>query len=525
MNNRHYKNILSPNLGYNQLSVGNPFNYYIESNNSGLETRKYSTKTVGDKTPNFYNQYFLEENKLGLKTNPKAPPMTNTFNLNTHIVRSEKKNNPYYNINNYPQRRDDVKDLMNYAYSERVPRYSVKSGNPFVGEFDLYTNKDGQQDNSGSSKIPISSRIPQTGQNIYNSLINNNITQENYDSTIIKNTQITKNLQNNDNILNNSHQYSEVAKNLNNIFSSPNFQQKNIEFINEQNPLLKNNNMCKTPQENNKEFLKNGEEIICDSKSKEFFRKCNSGLVKNYGYSQDHGERNYMEDQGKSIENFNRDPNQILFCLFDGHGGGEVSEFLKNNFAEYMKKMLPFINYARDFANLFKLLDEKIKSLNLPETGSTANIVFIERINEKRYLYCANIGDTRSVLVRKNRTTRLSYDDRVYDTKERERIIKKGGVIFDGRINGQLMLSRTFGDWGLKKYGVIVSPHVAKIELTSDDLFLIIATDGVWDVLSDDEIINLTKSNSNALEISKNIIVESLRRNSDDNISCFVISL
>ena len=525
MSSRYYKNILSPNLGYNQLSVENPFNYYINGNNSGLSTSKYSTKTVGPKTPHYFNQYFLEENKVGLKTNPKAPPMTNSFSLNTQIVKSEQKNNPYYNINNYPQRKDDVKDLMNYAYSERVPRYSVNSGNPFVSDFDLYTTKNGQNINNGYSKIPISSRIPQTGQNIYNSLINNNISQENYDSGIINNNQISNDIKNNENSLSNNHQYSEIAKNLNNIFSSTNFQLKNNDYIKEQNQILENDNFYKPSQKDNKELLENVKEIICDSKSREFFRKCNSGLVKNYGYYQDHGERNYMEDEGQSIENFNGDPNQILFCLFDGHGGGAVSKFLKNNFAEEMKKFLPFYNYAGDFANLFKLLDEKIKSLNLPKVGSTANISYIDRKNGKRYLHCANVGDTRSILVKRNRTIRLSYDDRVSDPKERERIIKQGGVIFDERIYGQLMLSRCFGDWGLKKYGVIVSPHVANIELSSDDLFLIIATDGVWDVLSDEEIINLTKTNSNALEISKNIIVEALRRNSDDNISCFVISL
>lgn len=39
--------------------------------------------------------------------------------------------------------------------------------------------------------------------------------------------------------------------------------------------------------------------------------------------------RNHMEDKGKSISNFNHDPNKILFCLFDGHGGDSVSNFLQ----------------------------------------------------------------------------------------------------------------------------------------------------------------------------------------------------
>ena len=100
MSSRYYKNILSPNLGYNQLSVENPFNYYIDGNDTGLGTSKYSIKTVASKTPNYHNPYLLEENKLGLKTNPKALPMTNAFNLNTHIIRSEKKLKKFKEIKN-----------------------------------------------------------------------------------------------------------------------------------------------------------------------------------------------------------------------------------------------------------------------------------------------------------------------------------------------------------------------------------------------------------------------------------------
>ena len=47
----------------------------------------------------------------------------------------------------------------------------------------------------------------------------------------------------------------------------------------------------------------------------------------------------------KAIENFNNDPNKILFGLFDGHGGGQVSKFLQENFATYMKQMTPFNDY------------------------------------------------------------------------------------------------------------------------------------------------------------------------------------
>jgi len=271
--------------------------------------------------------------------------------------------------------------------------------------------------------------------------------------------------------------------------------------------------------------MDNGE-IISNSDAKEYYRESKNGLVKSYAYFQDQnvGNREYMEDQGKAVENLEGDPNKILFCLFDGHGGGEVSKFLQDNFPKYLKNYLPFKNYFRGFYDLFKFLDEEIKSLNVPRVGSTGTIVFIERKNGKKWLYCVNVGDSRCVLVSKKRVMRMSYDDRVEDPKEKKRILQQGGIIHSGRIYGSLMLSRSFGDWLIKSYGVIVDPHITKIELTDDDLYLIIASDGLWDAIKDEECRRLCQTNSNTLEICKNFVVESLKRGSQDNISCFIIS-
>ena len=177
-----------------------------------------------------------------------------------------------------------------------------------------------------------------------------------------------------------------------------------------------------------------------------------------------------MEDEGKVIENLNGDQNKILFCLFDGHGGGQVSKFLQNNIGNYMKKILNSADYNLAFTNLFKLIDEDIKKLNCPSVGSTATIVYIEKKDNKRILYCANIGDSRCVLVKKNKVVRLSYDHRVADQNEKQRIISNGGIIVNGRVYGILMLSRSFGDFLTKDFGVIVTPYVTKVELTEDDL-------------------------------------------------------
>jgi serine/threonine protein phosphatase PrpC len=267
-------------------------------------------------------------------------------------------------------------------------------------------------------------------------------------------------------------------------------------------------------------------EIISDNNEKEYYRECLSGLVKSYAYYEDQNVRNreYMEDQGKSVENLGGDKNKILFCIFDGHGGGEVSKFLQEYFHTYMKQLLPFDDYFKGFLNLFRLLDEKIQSLNVPTMGSTGTVVFIEKTKGKKIIYCANVGDSRCILVNRKGVMRMSYDDRVDDPKENGRIISSGGVIVNGRVYGTLMLSRSFGDWAIKSYGVIVDPHITKSEVTDDDLFLIIASDGVWDVIKDEECKQFFGNSKNTLDLCKNIVAESLKRGSQDNISCFAIS-
>lgn len=268
-------------------------------------------------------------------------------------------------------------------------------------------------------------------------------------------------------------------------------------------------------------------EIISDNNSKEYFKESKGGIVINYAYCENENKdnRNYMEDQAISIDNLNNDPNKILFCLFDGHGGGDVSKFLQENFATYFKQKLPFQNHFDDIKNLFNTLDEKIRELNVPDIGSTATIVYIEKIKGKKILYCANIGDSRCVLVNNNGLMRLSYDDRVEDQKEKERIINQGGVIFNNRVYGRLMLSRSFGDWAIKEYGVIAEPHITKIEINDNDSYIIIASDGLWDVIKDEECKGFTEIYEDTFETCKNLVQECLSRGSGDNISCFVIRL
>ena len=87
------------------------------------------------------------------------------------------------------------------------------------------------------------------------------------------------------------------------------------------------------------------------------------------------------------------------------------------------------------------------------------------------------------------------------------------------------MLSRAFGDWELKDFGVSNEPHVTRVEIKRDDLFVVIASDGVWDVVEDLDIYKMSLLASNSKDLCNNIIKAAVENGSLDNISCFVIQL
>lgn len=273
-------------------------------------------------------------------------------------------------------------------------------------------------------------------------------------------------------------------------------------------------------------------EKISDNALAEYHEK-DSYAVLEYAYKEDSNMRYraYMEDKGKAIDCFNGDPESALFALFDGHGGDSVSKFLQNNISNYFKNILDTEDFSsaeekeKIFPKLFRILDQKIKENNFTDIGSTACVCYITKVNGKKYIYCANVGDTRCVLLRDMDVKRLSYDHRAADKAEYDRILSEGGIVIAGRVYGQLMLSRAFGDWELKSYGVISEPHITRMQINNSDKYLIIASDGVWDVIEDDDIFNLNRNATNSEELCGNIIRSSLDKGSMDNISCFVIKL
>ncbi len=93
----------------------------------------------------------------------------------------------------------------------------------------------------------------------------------------------------------------------------------------------------------------------------------------------------------------------------------------------------------------------------------------------------------------------------------------------EGRVGGTLAITRAFGDHSLKKDGVIAKPFIKKHILRPNDKFLVIASDGVWDSMEDQDAVNYCKDEFNSKDIAQAIVKGALEKGSKDNTSCLVV--
>ncbi|GMI72433.1 hypothetical protein like AT4G31860 [Hibiscus trionum] len=132
-----------------------------------------------------------------------------------------------------------------------------------------------------------------------------------------------------------------------------------------------------------------------------------------------------------------------------------------------------------------------------PTAGCTACVAIIRN----KQLIVANAGDSRCVISRKGQAYNLSKDHKPDLELEKDRILKAGGFIQVGRVNGSLNLARAIGDAEFKQNKtlpaerqiVTANPDINTVELCDDDEFLVLACDGIWDCMSSQQLVDYVR--------------------------------
>jgi len=188
-----------------------------------------------------------------------------------------------------------------------------------------------------------------------------------------------------------------------------------------------------------------------------------------------------------------------MYAVFDGHGGESIarhcSETMHKAVAEEARK-LPAVgsgasmsDWARDvFTGAFHSVDSTAHAAQAQGAGSTAVVALVGG----GYVAVGNCGDSRAVLCRGGRALPLSADHKPERPDEMRRVEELGGqvVFWNGyRVMGVLAMSRAIGDHCLRPF-VVPDPEVRVEALADEDDFLILASDGLWDALSNDDACN-----------------------------------
>jgi len=241
-----------------------------------------------------------------------------------------------------------------------------------------------------------------------------------------------------------------------------------------------------------------------------------------------------------------------LFCVFDGHAGSNCSRELTTAFPRIFLKHWEKLNPSSSqttmamvvdagmrvmdqtavmssfWREVYKEVDENLKQYEYE--GSTATTLLIWKANTKVYLQCSNIGDSTAFICRNGDAILLSQDHNLSLKSERARVTESGIKLepSQSRLNG-LAVTRAFGDHFVKevKCGVICQPYTSEmIELDKKDTRVIVASDGLWDVMTGQHAFDLVKEVEDSQEAANKLLRTALSKPMcRDNVTIIVINL
>ena len=268
---------------------------------------------------------------------------------------------------------------------------------------------------------------------------------------------------------------------------------------------------------------------------------------------------NNVSKRNKSIDYYL----SSLFSVIDENKNVKEMDMIKYFYNKFQINLSDFSLIKNNFTELSQNIKESItnsqlelgkyrKKFDIDNSGSTiCNLIL-----KSSTLTCINIGDSRAIMISKSKEGKWTYSQLTKDHKptepdEKNRIIKSGGSIHkmrnyeednkeigpyrvwlpDDTKGPGLAMSRSFGDFVSKEIGVSCHPDIFRFELTEYDKFLIVASDGVWEYMSNDDVLNLAIDKKNSQELCEDIVKESLNKwkerfkNNVDDISVVVVAV
>ncbi len=236
---------------------------------------------------------------------------------------------------------------------------------------------------------------------------------------------------------------------------------------------------------------------------------------------EDIGGRPYFEDAHSLVIHSSGESANILGGIFDGHSGSAVAKYAAGRFP------LAFRGFVDSGMSPEKALENSFLAIDREMVDETSGAVAVAFLLHGVELFIANCGDAELLLVSKNRCMILTELHRVSNEAERMRIIKAGGEI-DGSYamnpDGQgLQCTRSLGDHEFKEIGVIPRPYVHSMRLGADDLWLVAACDGLWDVMRPREVATIARKFGTARAVAEALANEAVKvRRTPDNITIMV---
>jgi len=226
-----------------------------------------------------------------------------------------------------------------------------------------------------------------------------------------------------------------------------------------------------------------------------------------------------------------------FYAICDGHGGEAAAKYAQVNLLVNIVKSPCFPNNV--IGSILDGFQKTNDDFNQRYPSFRCGTTAVMALFRDDTVFVANLGDSRAVLGKidpegKKIAVEIGKPHTTADPKESARIIERGGVVIQWggglRVNGELVVTRSIGDPQIGPC-VIAEPEIIKIDIEKEHKFLVLASDGLFDVMKSQEIVDFIftkkaeyKVNPNAANNISDLLIETaLQRESKDNISAIIV--